>query len=321
MWQFWINLLTLETITYYQKKSFGDRVELVVGDIADAELVDKFGCQGWCHCSLCGWKPQWQLPLKDPSPFIYTNFVGTYTLLEAARKWHSFPPRVNRRRVWRPSIARRSSWTWGKVPWKSLLKPNTTYHPLIHQPRLFQTWLWLRVRSLWIVKATISNCSNNYGPYQHIEKFIPRQITNILSGIKPKLYGEGKTSVTGSHFQRPLNWRVFGGSLLKAVSVKHTLIALTVEKNNKEGFLNWSLKKWDQPKRRLRPCNRPCWSRFALRHRFNQLRGRIGLEPQFTNFEAGLEDTIKINTDHQDWWKAWKRSCRSQLRENTKVLK
>ena len=42
------------------------------------------------------------------------------------------------------------------------------------------------------VKATISNCSNNYGPYQHIEKFIPRQITNILSGIKPKLYGEGK---------------------------------------------------------------------------------------------------------------------------------
>ena len=42
------------------------------------------------------------------------------------------------------------------------------------------------------VRATISNCSNNYGPYQHIEKFIPRQITNILNGIKPKLYGTGK---------------------------------------------------------------------------------------------------------------------------------
>ena len=38
---------------------------------------------------------------------------------------------------------------------------------------------------------TISNCSNNYGPYQHVEKFIPRQITNIPTGVKPKLYGAG----------------------------------------------------------------------------------------------------------------------------------
>ncbi len=42
------------------------------------------------------------------------------------------------------------------------------------------------------VRATISNCSNNYGPYQHVEKFIPRQITNVLDGIRPKLYGAGR---------------------------------------------------------------------------------------------------------------------------------
>ena len=41
------------------------------------------------------------------------------------------------------------------------------------------------------VRATISNCSNNYGPRQHFEKFIPRQITNVLTGIRPKLYGDG----------------------------------------------------------------------------------------------------------------------------------
>ena len=41
------------------------------------------------------------------------------------------------------------------------------------------------------VRATISNCSNNYGPYQHVEKFIPRQITNLLTGRRPKLYGAG----------------------------------------------------------------------------------------------------------------------------------
>ncbi len=48
------------------------------------------------------------------------------------------------------------------------------------------------------IRATISNCSNNYGPYQHVEKFIPRQITNILEGLKPKLYGNGKNVRTGS---------------------------------------------------------------------------------------------------------------------------
>ena len=42
------------------------------------------------------------------------------------------------------------------------------------------------------VQATIINCSNNYGPYQHVEKFIPRQITEILEGRSPKLYGTGE---------------------------------------------------------------------------------------------------------------------------------
>ena len=41
------------------------------------------------------------------------------------------------------------------------------------------------------VRATISNCSNNYGPWQHIEKFIPRMITNLIDGIPPKVYGDG----------------------------------------------------------------------------------------------------------------------------------
>jgi dTDP-glucose 4,6-dehydratase len=42
------------------------------------------------------------------------------------------------------------------------------------------------------VRATISNCSNNYGPRQHVEKFIPRQITGLIDGVRPKLYGTGE---------------------------------------------------------------------------------------------------------------------------------
>ena len=57
----------------------------------------------------------------------------------------------------------------------------------------FDEWvdldLWTRIYGL---RTTISNCSNNYGPYQHVEKFIPRQITNIIDGVRPKLYGTGE---------------------------------------------------------------------------------------------------------------------------------
>ena len=48
---------------------------------------------------------------------------------------------------------------------------------------------WMRTYGL---HTTISNCSNNYGPYQHVEKFIPRQITNIIDGVRPKLCGTGE---------------------------------------------------------------------------------------------------------------------------------
>ena len=47
---------------------------------------------------------------------------------------------------------------------------------------------WVRSFGL---RATISNCSNNYGPRQHVEKFIPRQVTNVIDGVRPKLYGAG----------------------------------------------------------------------------------------------------------------------------------
>ena len=73
-------------------------------------------------------------------------------------------------------------------------EPTTPYNPSspyssskAGSDLLVRAW----VRSFG-VDATISNCSNNYGPYQHIEKFIPRQITNVLSGLRPKLYGAGE---------------------------------------------------------------------------------------------------------------------------------
>jgi dTDP-D-glucose 4,6-dehydratase len=95
------------------------------------------------------------------------------------------------------------------------------------------------------VKATISNCSNNYGPYQHIEKFIPRQITNILSGIKPKLYGDGKNVRDWIHTNDHSTgvWAI----LTKGRIGETYLIGADGEKNNKE-VLELILEKMGQPK-------------------------------------------------------------------------
>lgn len=60
---------------------------------------------------------------------------------------------------------------------------------------------WVRTYG---IRATISNCSNNYGPYQHAEKFIPRQITNILTGRRPQLYGDGRNVRDWDIRRRPL---------------------------------------------------------------------------------------------------------------------
>ena len=192
-----VHVTVLDKLTYAGNRAnieeiLGDRVELVVGDIADAELVDKLAAKADAIVHYAA-ESHNDNSLKDPSPFIYTNFVGTYTLLEAARKYDIRFHHVSTDEVYGDLPLREDLPGHGEGPGEKFTA-ETKYNPSspysstkAASDLIVKAW----VRSFG-VKATISNCSNNYGPYQHIEKFIPRQITNILSGIKPKLYGEGK---------------------------------------------------------------------------------------------------------------------------------
>ncbi len=126
--------------------------------------------------------------IANPEPFLKTNVEGTFRLLEAARKYDVRYHHVSTDEV------------FGDLAlWTTRLKLHGAARP--YRPSSARTArakaglgpAGARLAHARIgLRATISNCSNSYGPYQHVEKFIPRQITNILDGARsPKLYGTG----------------------------------------------------------------------------------------------------------------------------------
>ncbi|WP_143113607.1 dTDP-glucose 4,6-dehydratase, partial [Limosilactobacillus mucosae] len=169
---------------------------------------------------------------------------------------------------------------------------------------------WVRSFGL---KATISNCSNNYGPYQHIEKFIPRQITNILSGIRPKLYGSGKNVRDWIHTND--HSRAVWTILTKGKIGETYLIGANGEKNNKE-VLELILELMGQPKDAYDHVkDRPGHDlRYAIDA--TKLRTELGWEPKYTDFREGLKDTIKWYTEHRDWWEAEKAAVEAKYAKN-----
>ncbi len=183
-----VEVTILDKLTYAGNRAniaslLGNRVKLVIGDICDGPLVAKLVRQTDMIVHFAA-ESHNDNSLIDPWPFIRTNIVGTYTLIQAASKYHKRFHHVSTDEVYGDLPLSGSN---EKFTPTSPYQPSSPYSASkASSDMLVRAW----IRSFGL-QATISNCSNNYGPYQHIEKFIPRQITNILSGRRPKLYGSG----------------------------------------------------------------------------------------------------------------------------------
>ena len=182
-----VHVTVLDKLTYAGNKENiaglpSDRVELVVGDICDKELLDKLvsGHDAIVHYAAESHNDN---SIANPEPFLRTNVEGTYCLLEACRKYNIRYHHVSTDEVYGDLALDDPARFTEETPYN----PSSPYSSTKAASDLLVR-VWTRTYGL---KTTISNCSNNYGPYQHIEKFIPRQITNIICGIKPKLYGDG----------------------------------------------------------------------------------------------------------------------------------
>jgi dTDP-glucose 4,6-dehydratase len=317
-----VHITILDKLTYAGnqnnvKSILGDRVELVVGDIMDKELVDKLASKADAIVHYAA-ESHNDNSLNDPSPFIYTNFVGTYTLLEAARKYDLRFHHVSTDEVYGDLPLREDLPGHGELPGEKFTE-DTKYNP--SSPYSSTKAASDLIVRAWIksfgIRATISNCSNNYGPYQHIEKFIPRQITNILSGIKPKLYGNGKNVRDWIHTNDHSSavWTILNNGKIGETY----LIGANGEKNNKE-VLELILKEMHMPNDFYDHVTDRAGHDLRYAIDSTKLYKELNWKPKYTNFEEGLRQTIQWYIDNQEWWEHEKDEVEANYAKTQKII-
>lgn len=268
----------------------GDRVELVVGDICDADLVDRLFSDADA-CVHFAAESHNDNSIADPAPFIRTNVEGTFTLLEAARHHGTRFHHVSTDEVYGDLALDDPARFTEETPYR----PSSPYSSTKAASDLLVR-AWARTYG---VKATISNCSNNYGPRQHVEKFIPRQITNLIRGIRPKLYGDGLNVRDWIHVDDHSSavWEI----LVRGRIGETYLIGADGEMDNITVLRSILAAMGGGPDDFDWVRDRPGHDRrYAIDP--TKLRRELGWVPKHTNFAQGLAETIAWYRENEAWW-------------------
>jgi len=289
----------LDKLTYAASRASlaelpSDRVQLVVGDIAEPDVVEPLVAE---HDAVVHYAAESHNDnsLDDPSPFVRTNLVGTFTILEAVRRHHVRLHHVSTDEVYGDLALDDPKRFTEDTPYN----PSSPYSASkAGSDHLVRAW----VRSFG-VRATLSNCSNNYGPWQHIEKFIPRQITNVIDGVRPRLYGSGENVRDWIHAEDHSSavW-----TILQRGRIGETyLVGADGERNNLD-VVRLILRLMDQPEDAFDHVTDRAGHDLRYAIESGKLRTELGWEPRFQDFETGLADTIRWYRDHEDWWRPHK---------------
>ena len=276
-------------------ETYGARYKFVRGDICDAKLVDELvrDADVVVHYAAESHNDN---SLSDPTPFIKTNLEGTFTLIQAARKYDKRFHHISTDEVYgdlpldRPDL---------KFTEATPYNPSSPYSSTkAGSDLLVRAW----VRSFGL-RATISNCSNNYGPRQHVEKMIPRQVTEILEGRRPRLYGDGRQVRDWIHTEDHSSAVL---AIIEKGKIGETyLIGANGEKSNLE-IIQAILRAFDLPEDDFD------WVKDRAGHdqRYaidsTKIREELGWRPKFTDFDKGLRETIAWYRDNESWWKPQK---------------
>ena len=275
-----------------------DDITFVKGDICDDALMDKLVADTDVVVHFAA-ETHNDNSIRNPKPFLDTNIYGTYTVLEAVRKHGKRLHHISTDEVFGDLELNDPNRFTETTPYN----PSSPYSAAKASSDMLVR-AWARTFS---VKATISNCSNNYGPRQHIEKFIPRQITNILSDIKPKLYGTGEQVRDWIHVddhnaavhliidKSPMGETWIIGADNDHVNNK-AVIEMICDLMGKGK--DWYEHVNDRPGHDMR---------YAMDS--SKLRRELGWQPQYTDQNGmveGLKATIDWYKNNEAWWRAEK---------------
>jgi dTDP-glucose 4,6-dehydratase len=288
------NVINLDALTYAGNlENLKDwendvRYRFVKGSVTDQKLVDDLVGQVDVIVHFAA-ESHVDRSIMDPDTFIDTNVFGTYTLLEAARKHHKRFHHVSTDEV------------FGAL--KSDDKPFDEETP--YAPR--SPYSASKAGSDHLVRAyfhtydlpiTISNCSNNYGPYHFPEKLIPLVITNILENKKVPVYGDGLQVRDWLYVEDHCKaidlilhkgrigetYCVGGGGERENIWIVKELLKLF---DKDESFIEYVTDRAGHDRR------------YAIN--FSKIERELNWKPQ-VSLDEGLQKTVKWFRENTDWW-------------------
>ena len=292
----------VDKLTYAgNRANLPEGIEFVQGDICEQPLIDELvsAADAVVHFAAESHNDN---SLRDPSAFVHSNVVGTFTLLEAVRKHGTRLHHISTDEVFGDLELGGTDAFTETTPYN----PSSPYSATkAGSDHLVRAW----VRSFG-VRATISNCSNNYGPYQHVEKFIPRQITNILTGQPAKLYGTGAQVRDWIHVDDH-NTAVLAILERGRVGETYNIGAGGKHVTNKQVIETiCELMGGTYEHVADRPGHDQRYTMDATK-----IRRELGWTPQHTDLRSGLEQTIAWYTDNRWWWEADKATIEQKYAE------
>jgi len=269
-------------------------IDFVLGDICDAALVDRLIAETDVVVHFAA-ESHVDNSLHDPAPFIKTNITGTFTILEAVRRHGKRLHHISTDEVFGDLALD----TAQKFTEQTRYDPSSPYSASkASSDLLVRAW----ARS-YGVAATLSNCANNYGPYQHVEKFVPRQITNVLTGQRPKLYGAGANVREWTHVD---DHNAAVHAILAGGTPGQTYLIGTGDERSNVQIMALVLELMGQPADAFdhvpdRPGHDLRYANDSTR-----IRTELGWQPRYGDFREGLAATIAWYRDNDWWWRPQK---------------
>lgn len=274
-----IEPLLSDRVEFYQI-DISDNLDLREVITSDVDLVVHFAAESFNDSSL-----------KNPRVFLDSNIIGTFNVLELCKEYDIRLHHISTDEV------------YGDFPLdsKDKFKETTAYNPSspyastkASADLLVKAW----VRSFG-VRATISNCSNNYGVFQNPEKFIPRQITNLLRDFKPELYGTGlniRDWINVEDHCRAICLIIEKGSIGDTY-----MVGIDNERTNLE-VLELILTQMGYPKDFFDFVEDRKGHDLRYGIDATKLLSELGFEHKHKDFEKALQSTIDWYKTHKDWW-------------------